>query len=212
MAQTKIHGIVTDEDYFEGNLESRGAENGDYAGDTCSLMDSESVGTVVLQEGKKFCDNEKVEEIGNNQFDDCREACSDTEGHNMNPVKRKIDTEVTNAKIEPSSPCGQRKRSKKLFFGGMDVIRFHLSFNPDFTHALKFLSLCSLRGHFFFEVCLGLFPHELVRICFGLGVLFYGCLEFGSSLFFLCSFCCFFNSSCHTFFLISNIFHFLSGK
>ncbi|XP_019080574.1 protein ALWAYS EARLY 2 isoform X1 [Vitis vinifera] len=117
MVQTKIHGIVTDEDYFEGNLESRGAENGDYAGDTCSLMDSECVGTVVLQEGKKFCDNEKVEEIGNNQFDDCREACSDTEGHNMNPVKRKIDTEVTNAKIEPSSPCGQRKRSKKLFFG-----------------------------------------------------------------------------------------------
>lgn len=123
MAQTKIHGIVMDEDYFEGNLESRGAENGD----TCSLMDSECVGTVVLQEGKKFCDNEKVEEIGNNQFDECQEACSDTEGHNMNPVKRKIDTEMKNAKIEPSSPCGQRKRSKKLFFGdessGLDALQ-----------------------------------------------------------------------------------------
>ena len=140
MAQTKIHGTVMDEDYFEGNLESRVADNGDYAVDTCSLMDSECAGIVeVLQDGKKGYDNEKVEVIRNNQFNDCREACSDTEGHNINPLKRKIDTVVRFAKTEHSFPSFRRKRSKKFFYGGTCVIRFHLCLNLDFTHTLNFL-------------------------------------------------------------------------
>lgn len=125
MAQTKIHGAEMDEDYFEGNSESRGDENGDYAEDTCSLMDPEFVGTVEV-EGKKFYHNEKVEEIKNTQFDDCREACTDSEGHHINPLKQKIDMEVTFTNVENISPCGQGKRSMKFFYGGMVVIRIHL--------------------------------------------------------------------------------------
>ena len=44
-----------DEEWLEGSLESRGAENGEYARDTSSLIDMEGVGTVeVHQKGKKI--------------------------------------------------------------------------------------------------------------------------------------------------------------
>lgn len=121
MPKTKICCVGADEDQFEGNLERVGAENGDNAGDTCSLVDLKCVGTVLQKE--KFYDNQTVEEFRNNHFDDCQKACCGTEVHNTNPVKRKFDTVVTKAKIGQS----QKKRSKKLFFGGMDIIRFHWS-------------------------------------------------------------------------------------
>lgn len=103
-----------DEDWLEGSVGSRGAENGDYAKDTSSLMDMEGVGTVeVHKKGKKFYrKKEKVED------DDGGEACSGTEeGVNVNSLKGKVDIEVSNAKAEQVSSQGQRKRSKKLFFG-----------------------------------------------------------------------------------------------
>ncbi|GLT61171.1 hypothetical protein SLA2020_338940 [Shorea laevis] len=92
-----------DEKWLEGGIGSRGVENGDYARDTCSLMDMEGVGTVdVFRKGKKFNrKKEKVEDIGNHHYDDGGEASI--------------------------SPQGQRKRSKKLFFGdestGLDALQ-----------------------------------------------------------------------------------------
>lgn len=103
-----------DEDWFEGSVGSRGAENGDYGKDTSSLVDMEGVGTVeVHRKGKKFYGKkERVED------DDGGEACSGTEGLNVSSLKGKVDAEVSNAKAERVSPQSQRKRSKKLFFGG----------------------------------------------------------------------------------------------
>ncbi|KAK9265918.1 hypothetical protein L1049_012597 [Liquidambar formosana] len=69
-------------------------------------------------EGKVYGKKDKVEDIGNDQFDDGREACSGTEeGLDVSAVKGIVDIEVTRAKIDRPSPQGQRKRSKKLFFG-----------------------------------------------------------------------------------------------
>lgn len=104
-----------DDDWFEGSVGSRGAENGDYGKDTSSLVDMEGVGTVeVHRKGKKFYGKkEKVED------DDGGEACSGTEeGLNVSSLKGKVDVEVSNARTDRVSPQSQRKRSKKLFFGG----------------------------------------------------------------------------------------------
>ncbi|KAF3443479.1 hypothetical protein FNV43_RR13161 [Rhamnella rubrinervis] len=83
-------------------------------------MDMEGVGTVeVHRKGQKFYGKkEKVEDMENHQSDDGGEACSGTEeGLNVNALKGKVDAEFSNAKAERFSPQGQRKRSKKLFFG-----------------------------------------------------------------------------------------------
>lgn len=109
-----------DDDWLEGSIGSRGAETGDYARDSSSLMDMEGVGTVEInRKGKKFYGKkEKVKNIGNHQFDDGGEACSGTEeGINVS-TKGKVDIEVSNAKGDRFSSQVQRKRSKKLYFGG----------------------------------------------------------------------------------------------
>ncbi|KAF4369691.1 hypothetical protein F8388_015778 [Cannabis sativa] len=71
----RLRDTSVDDDWFEGSVGSRGAENGDYGKDTSSLMAMEGVGTVeVHQKGKKFYGKkEKVED------DDGGEACSGTE-------------------------------------------------------------------------------------------------------------------------------------
>lgn len=110
---------------MEGSVESRGAENGEYARDISSLMDMEGVGTVEIhRKGKKiYRKRERVENVENHLFDDGGEACSGTEeGVNISSLREKFDNEVTNAKPEQSSPKDQRKRSKKLYFGGNYVI------------------------------------------------------------------------------------------
>ncbi|KAF8387887.1 hypothetical protein HHK36_026549 [Tetracentron sinense] len=116
---TKLIGTAIDEDCLEGSLGSREAENADYARDTKYLMDREGFGTVEVQrKGKKFHGKKpKVQDFGNNHFDEVREACSGTEeGLNLSALKGKVETEVMDAKIERSSPQGPRKRSKKLLF------------------------------------------------------------------------------------------------
>ncbi|KAJ7973358.1 Protein ALWAYS EARLY 3 [Quillaja saponaria] len=119
-AGAKINDASIDEDWLEGSTESRGAENGEYGKDTSSLMDMEGVGTVeVHQRGKKFYrKKEKVENDGNHQLDDGGEACSGTEeGLHSSALREKVDIEVNDAKSEQFFLQGQRKRSKKLFFG-----------------------------------------------------------------------------------------------
>lgn len=106
---------------MEGSIGSRGTENGDYAKDTKSLKDIESVGTVeVHRKGKKIYRKEKAEEKGRKEFEDGGEACSGTEeGDNANSSKRKVDFGTSNVKKDKSARQGQKKRSKKLFFGGI---------------------------------------------------------------------------------------------
>lgn len=120
-AQANLRYAAMDENWLEGSIGSRGVENGDYARDTSSLMDMEGVGTVeVRRKGKKFYrKKEKVQDIANHQYDDGGEACSGTEeGLNSGVSKGKFDIEVSISKSERFSPQGQRKRSKKLSFGG----------------------------------------------------------------------------------------------
>lgn len=114
-----------DEELLDGSIESRGADNGEYARDNSSLMDMEGTGTVeVLQKGGKFYrKKERVKNVGNHQLDDGGEACSGTEEGLSCSLKEMVDIEVTNEKLEKISPKGGRKRNKKLFFGGNSVTR-----------------------------------------------------------------------------------------
>ncbi|XP_060966817.1 protein ALWAYS EARLY 2 isoform X2 [Cannabis sativa] len=114
LSSQRLRDTSVDDDWFEGSVGSRGAENGDYGKDTSSLMAMEGVGTVeVHQKGKKFYGKkEKVED------DDGGEACSGTEeGKSISGLKGIIGVEFSNAKVERVSPQSQRKKSKKLFFG-----------------------------------------------------------------------------------------------
>ncbi|KAL2325514.1 hypothetical protein Fmac_024572 [Flemingia macrophylla] len=121
-ARAKFHDVSADEEFLECSVsvESRGAENGEYARDNTSLMDMEGIGAVeVHQKGGKFYKKrDRVKIVGNHQLDDGGEACSGTEeGLSFSSLKEKVDIEVTNNKIQNLSPKGQRKRNKKLFFG-----------------------------------------------------------------------------------------------
>ncbi|KAL6278601.1 hypothetical protein ACE6H2_022202 [Prunus campanulata] len=113
-ARANLRDPSMDEDWLEGSIGSKGAETGDYARDSL-----EGVGTVEINwKGKKFYGKkEKAKDVGNHQFDDGGEACSGTE-EGLNVSSRgKDDIEVSNTKGERFSPQGQRKRSKKLYFG-----------------------------------------------------------------------------------------------
>ncbi|KAF1880355.1 hypothetical protein Lal_00048992 [Lupinus albus] len=118
-ACAKFHRASVDEEFLEGSMESRGAENGEYVRDSSSLMDMEGKDSVVLQKGKMiYRKKERVVNIGNHQLDDGGEACSGTEeGLSFSSLKGKVDIEVNNAKLEQPSLKSKRKRSKKLFFG-----------------------------------------------------------------------------------------------
>ncbi|KAM5561232.1 protein ALWAYS EARLY 2 [Rosa sericea] len=118
-AQANLRDASMDEDCLEGSIGSRGAETGDYARDSSSLMDMEGVGTVEInRKGKKvYGKKEKVKDIRNHQFDDGGEACSGTEeGLNVS-TKGKVDIEVSDAKGDWFSSQVQRNESKKLYFG-----------------------------------------------------------------------------------------------
>lgn len=115
-AHSKFHDVSMDEEFLEGSVESREAENGEYAKDNSS---------EVLQKGGKYRKRERVENVGNHQLDDGGAACSGTEeGLSFNSLKEKVDVEVTNGKLEQYSPKSQRKRNKKLFFGGNSVTTY----------------------------------------------------------------------------------------
>ncbi|KAF9607400.1 hypothetical protein IFM89_034633 [Coptis chinensis] len=118
--RSKVYGVTTDEDGFEGSLGSREAENGNFARDTSYMMDTEGVGTVeVKQKGKRSHGKKsKIQTAENDASDDIREACSGTEeGLTVSSIKEKVEDEVTNRRSERHSPHGPRKRSRQLFFG-----------------------------------------------------------------------------------------------
>ncbi|KAK0600784.1 hypothetical protein LWI29_018371 [Acer saccharum] len=117
-AHSKLHDASVREDWSEGRIESKRPENGTYVGDTNSLMDMEGVGTVeVHRKGKKIYGKKmKVEEVRSSLSDDGAEACSGTE-EGLGATKGKAAIEVSNVKNVRFSQRGQKKRSKKLFFG-----------------------------------------------------------------------------------------------
>jgi len=120
-ARAKFPDVSVDKEVLEGSIESRGAENEEYAKDNSSLMDTEGIDTaeVFQKEGQFYRKRERVKNVGNHQLDDGGEACSGTEeGLSFNSLKEKVDIEVTNEKLEKFSPKSHRKRNKKLFFGG----------------------------------------------------------------------------------------------
>nr|DAD33388.1 TPA_asm: hypothetical protein HUJ06_012239 [Nelumbo nucifera] len=120
MASARLTGTGMDEDGLEDSLGSKEAENGDFSRDTGNQIDAEGAGTIEVQwQQKKFHGRKlKVEEVETNHFDDIREACSGTEeGISLGTVKGRAETEVTDAKIQRSSPQRPRKRSRQLFFG-----------------------------------------------------------------------------------------------
>ncbi|CAI8603455.1 unnamed protein product [Vicia faba] len=117
--RAKLHNVPVGEEFVEGSLESRGAENGEYARDTSSLIDMEGTSTagVLLKKGKFYRKKEKLENIGNDQLDDGGEACSGTEeGLSVRSLKEN-NMEGTNERLEQFSPTSQRKKSQNLFFG-----------------------------------------------------------------------------------------------
>ncbi|XP_016205527.1 protein ALWAYS EARLY 2 isoform X1 [Arachis ipaensis] len=125
----KFYDTSLDEEFMEGSIESRGAENGEQARDTSSLKDMEGSGTVEVNQKRKkvYRKKERKENVGNHLLDDGGEACSGTEEGLNFSLKEKVDVEVTNAKPQ--------KRSKKLFFGADE------SSAVDALHALADLSL-----------------------------------------------------------------------
>ncbi|MED6120142.1 hypothetical protein PIB30_018353 [Stylosanthes scabra] len=125
----KFYDASLDEEFMEGSIESRGAENGEHARDTSSLKEMEGSGTVEVNQKRKkvYRKKERKENVGTLLLDDGGEACSGTEEGLNCSLKEKVDVEVTNAK--------PLKRSKKLFFGADE------SSAVDALHALADLSL-----------------------------------------------------------------------
>ncbi|XP_077218287.1 protein ALWAYS EARLY 3-like isoform X2 [Tasmannia lanceolata] len=110
LANAKVIGSTIEEDWCEGSIGSREAENGDFSRDTSYPLDAETKSF----KGKK----PRVQAIENNHFDDVREACSGTEeGLTLRAVKDEVQIEDTDGRNECSSPQGLRKRSRQLFFG-----------------------------------------------------------------------------------------------
>ncbi|KAK7269336.1 hypothetical protein RIF29_22061 [Crotalaria pallida] len=141
-AHAKFHHASVDEEFLEGSIESRGAENGEHARDTISLVDME-----VLQKGKKTCrKKQRVENVGNHKLDDGGEACSGTEGLSFSSLKEQVDIEVNNAKLEQSSKKSQRKRSKKLFFGDEIPALDALQTLADLSSTIESESSVQLKG------------------------------------------------------------------
>ncbi|XP_068658767.1 protein ALWAYS EARLY 3-like isoform X2 [Aristolochia californica] len=118
---SKATGTSMDEDYCEGSLGSRGAENVEFG------RDNESVGAVeISRKGKKFQTKKpKIQGFENNDhFDDVREACSGTEeGLTLRAVKDEAETEVSYEKVQHSSPQGSRKRSRQQYFEGESSVQ-----------------------------------------------------------------------------------------
>ncbi|XP_059668464.1 protein ALWAYS EARLY 3 isoform X2 [Cornus florida] len=109
-------GSEMDEDGFEGSLGSMEADNEDFSRDR-SLMET---GVRKLRgyklrrpHGKKL----EVDDIGNNNLDDIKEACSGTEeGQKFDAFRGKLEMKAADGKAERYSSQVPRKRSKKVLF------------------------------------------------------------------------------------------------
>ncbi|KAI8012289.1 Protein ALWAYS EARLY 3 [Camellia lanceoleosa] len=110
-------GSERDEDGFEGSLGSMEADNGDFARERNFLMKTKVVGTAEARKGRKLHGRKlEVDNSGNHNLDDTKEACSGTEGQNISSVREKLEFEVTDGKVARSSSQVSRKKSKKFLF------------------------------------------------------------------------------------------------
>lgn len=122
MASTKVIGSAIYEERFEGSLGSREADSGDFARETTEGTSRAEIEKQVKKVQRK---KPKVQAIGNDHFDDIREACSGTEeGLALRTVKDEVETEVTNGNVTRSSPHSSKKRSRQLFSRGMYCLQF----------------------------------------------------------------------------------------
>lgn len=104
MTDSKTVGVM-DNDYPEGSLGSREAENGDFTKDCASTYETR-------QKGKKVMDRKPVSVvIEKDHSDDDREACSGTEEGSSKKIK---DKEMADGKTSRSFSCS-RKGDNQLF-------------------------------------------------------------------------------------------------
>ncbi|KAK1319698.1 Protein ALWAYS EARLY 2 [Acorus calamus] len=114
-SDSKFNGSEEDEDHLEGSVDSREAENGDFARDTSFMPDDEHDGGYGSQhKGIKFGKKRKVQGNESYHSDDAREACSGTEeGHGLRNDEDENDVEAE--ENVPWQSQGPRKRSRQLF-------------------------------------------------------------------------------------------------
>lgn len=146
----KFHVSGMDDGDSELSLGSTEADNGCYARDKGSSVDTECAGSVETeQKGKRrHRKKQRPEESVKNHLDDIKEeACSGTEEEQkMNAGKGKFRTEFTEEKVLKSSSKGVRKRSKKVLFGKGVLV---MTFDPNpplispYLHA-RFLSVITI--------------------------------------------------------------------
>ncbi|KAI3948066.1 hypothetical protein MKX01_014665 [Papaver californicum] len=118
------HSGITDENYLEGSLGSREAENGDFYRNSSYMMDTGGVGTVGIQKkGKKFL-GRKRNDIENCHRDEDREACSGTEeGLNLSYVKEQAEDEVTDSRYgRPRKKNKDLKEDEKHALDGLTFL------------------------------------------------------------------------------------------
>ncbi|KAI7993946.1 Protein ALWAYS EARLY 3 [Camellia lanceoleosa] len=99
------------------NLGSKEVDNRDFARERNFLTKTEVVGTAEARKGRNLHGKKlEVDNSGNHNLDDTKEACSGTEGQNISSVREKLEFEVTDGKVAWSSSQVSRKKSKKVLF------------------------------------------------------------------------------------------------
>ncbi|XP_010524507.1 PREDICTED: protein ALWAYS EARLY 3-like isoform X2 [Tarenaya hassleriana] len=119
----KMHAEIDSAEMEEGGCElslgSAEADNGDYAGPRNYLMHGEGFSAMELQKkGKRYSRRElDIDESTNNQSDDVKEACSETEeGQSLGPWREKFEPEGMVEKSLEFTYKGSRSKSNKVLF------------------------------------------------------------------------------------------------
>ncbi|XP_060173823.1 protein ALWAYS EARLY 3-like isoform X1 [Lycium barbarum] len=98
-------------DEEEGSMEADTGELLRYKND---LADTGTISRTAQKGRRRYGEKLEVDDSGNNQFDDIKEACSGTEGQRLGAVRGKLEMEATDEKNSRTFLQGSRKRSKKV--------------------------------------------------------------------------------------------------
>ncbi|CAN4091711.1 unnamed protein product [Withania somnifera] len=112
MGNTKLLSNEVDEE--EGSIE---ADTGELMLDKNDLEEAGTVGQTTQKRKKPYGKKLEVDDSGDSDFDDIKEACSGTEeGQRLGTVRGKLEMESTDEKNSRASFQGPIKRSKKVLF------------------------------------------------------------------------------------------------
>lgn len=120
-------------DSFQVSEGRKGRSNEKYGYDPCSLVDIECARSVkVHQKMKRWYSKENVLDDKNRQFHQSVNFLTENrlDASNMDDIcslgvpNGKVDSEISNAECELSSPLVQRKRRRKLMHEGNSVALF----------------------------------------------------------------------------------------